>query len=118
MEKKNTLNYIYNETDLGAYPTSRIIPIIIYNYFNEDTLDTLIPVISLTNTNEIVLLGCFIYYKYLLNILEGYNKYKSLKIDIPNYFSSRSKKIYKKLPEIFREPLNKIFILQSRRSRR
>lgn len=95
--KKNNLNYIYNETDLGAYPTSRIIPIIIYNYFNEDTLDTLIPAISLTNINEIVLLGCFIYYKYLLNILEGYNKYKSLKIDIPNYFSSRSKKIYKNI---------------------
>lgn len=94
---KNNLNYIYNEYDLSAYPLSRIIPITIYNYYNKDTLDTLIPTLSITNNNEIVLLGCFIYYKYLLNILNGYNKYKSLKIDIPNYFNNKTKKIYKNI---------------------
>lgn len=95
--KKNNLNYKYNEYDMSAYSLSRVIPIVIYNYYNLDTLDTLVPVISVTNINELVLLGSFIYYKYMLNLLEGYDKYKSLKIDIPNYFSLKSKLFYKNI---------------------
>lgn len=95
--KKNNLNYKYNENDLMGTPLTRVIPIIIYNYYNIDTLDTLIPVINITNINEEVLLGSFIYYKYILNLLEGYDKYKALKIDIPNYFSIKNKIKYKNL---------------------
>ena len=93
--KKNNINYKYNELDYSARSLSRIIPIVIYNYYNEDTLDTIISIISITNINEEVLIGAFIYYKYILNILEGYDKYKSLKIDIPNYFSLKNKIKYK-----------------------
>ncbi len=95
--KKNNLNYKYNEYDLSAYSISRVVPIVIYNYYNIDTLDTLIPVISLTNNNQVVLLGVYIYYKYLLNLMNGYDKYKSLKIDIPKYFDKNSKKIFKNI---------------------
>lgn len=95
--KKNNLNYKYNEYDMSAYSLSRVIPIVIYNYYNLDTLDTLVPIISVTNINELVLLGSFIYYKYMLNLLEGYDKFKSFKIDIPNYFSLKSKLFYKNI---------------------
>lgn len=95
--KKNNLNYKYNEYDMSAYSLSRVIPIVIYNYYNLDTLDTLVPIISVTNINELVLLGSFIYYKYMLNLFEGYDKFKSLKIDIPNYFSLKSKLFYKNI---------------------
>ena len=95
--KKNNLYYNYNNNDLNSNPISRVLPITIYNYYNTDTLDTLIPVVSLTTNNEVVLLGCFIYYKYLLNLINGYDKYKSLKIYIPDYFNNETKKIYKNI---------------------
>lgn len=94
--KKNNLNYNYKE-DYSSYSLSRVLPIAIYNFYNEDTLDTLIPIISLTNNNEVVLLGSYIYYKYLLNLMNGYDKYKALKIIIPKYFSKNSKKYFKNL---------------------
>lgn len=93
--KKNNLNYNYNEYDTSGFCISRVLPIVIYNYYNNDTLDTLIPVLSITTSNEIVLIGCFIYYKYVLNLLEGYDKFKSLKIDIPNHFSNKNKILFK-----------------------
>ena len=95
--KKNNLNYSYKEDDFSSYSLSRVLPIAIYNFYNQDTLDTLIPVISLTNNNEVVLLGAYIYYKYLINLMDGYDKYKALKISIPKYFSKDSKKYFKKL---------------------
>lgn len=95
--KKNNLNYSYKEDDFSSYSLSRVLPIAIYNFYNEDTLDTLIPVISLTCNNEVVLLGAYIYYKYLINLMDGYDKYKALKISIPKYFSKDSKKYFKKV---------------------
>ena len=95
--KKNNLNYSYKEDDFSSYSLSRVLPIAVYNFYNEDTLDTLVPVISLTTSNEVVLLGSYIYYKYLINLMDGYDKYKALKMDIPKYFSKDSKKYFKKL---------------------
>ena len=101
--KKNNLDYIFNENSMNSNPISRVIPIVIYNYYNQDTLDTLVPVLKLTTNNKTVLLGCFIYYKYLLNLIEGYDKYKSLKIYIPDYFD---KKIVKKYKSILKGSIN------------
>ena len=95
--KKNNLNYCYKEDDFSSYSLSRVLPIAIYNFYNDDTLDTLVPVISLTNNNEVVLLGTYIYYKYLINLMDGYDKYKALKISIPKYFSKDSKKYFKRV---------------------
>ena len=95
--KKNNLNYNYKEDDFSSYSLSRVLPIAVYNFYNEDTLDTLVPVISLTTSNEVVLLGSYIYYKYLINLMDGYDKYKALKMDIPKYFSKDSKRYFKKL---------------------
>ena len=77
---------------LNSNPISRIIPIVVYNYYKLDTMDSLLKVVSITTNNDNVLLGCYIYYKYLLNIINGYDKYKSLKISIPTYFNSKVKK--------------------------
>ena len=95
--KKNNLNYCYKEDDFSSYSLSRVLPIAVYNFYNEDTLDTLVPVVSLTTNNEVVLLGSYIYYKYLINLMDGYDKYKALKMDIPKYFSKDSKRYFKKL---------------------
>lgn len=95
--KKNNLNYNYKEDDFSSYSLSRVLPIAVYNFYNEDTLDALVPVISLTASNEVVLLGSYIYYKYLINLMDGYDKYKALKMDIPKYFSKDSKRYFKKL---------------------
>lgn len=95
--KKNNLNYNYKEYDFSSYSLSRVLPIAVYNFYNEDTLDTLVPVISLTTSNEVVLLGSYIYYKYLINLMDGYDKYKALKMDIPKYFNKDSKRYFKKL---------------------
>lgn len=94
---KNNFNYCYNENDYSSYALSRVIPVLIYNFYNEDTLDTLIPVVSLTNNNEVLLLGSYIYYKYLLNLMDGYDKFKALRINIPDYFSKHSRKYFKNL---------------------
>lgn len=95
--KKNNLNYNYNDFDYNSSSLSRVLPIAIYNFYNEDTLDTLVPTIALTNNNEVVLLGSYIYYKYIINLMDGYDKFKSLKIDIPNCFSKKSKRYFKNL---------------------
>ena len=92
--KKNNLKYNYSDC-LNSNALSRIIPITIYNYYNTDTLDTLLSVVSLTTNSNTVLLGCYIYYKYLLNLMDGSDKYKSLKISIPNCFDKKTKKVFK-----------------------
>lgn len=97
LEKYSKKNVICEVDNNDISSIGRIIPIVIYNYYNEDTLDTLIPVLSVTNTNELVLVGEFILYKYILNILNGYSKFKSLKISIPDYFTESSKKVYKSI---------------------
>lgn len=94
--KKNNFNYEVND-EKSSYSISRVLPIVIYNFYNKDTLDNLIPVLSLTCDNEIVHLGCFIYYKYVMNLMEGVDKYKALKIKIPKYFSNNVVKCYKNL---------------------
>lgn len=97
LEKYSKKNIIFEIDNNDVSSIGRIIPIVIYNYYNEDTLDTLIPVLSVTNTNEVILVGEFILYKYILNILNGYDKFKSLKISIPDYFAESSKKVYKNI---------------------
>lgn len=97
LEKYSKKNIIFEIDNNDVSSIGRIIPIVIYNYYNEDTLDTLIPVLSVTNTNEVILVGEFILYKYILNILNGYDKFKSLKISIPDYFTESSKKVYKNI---------------------
>lgn len=95
--KKNNYNYELDENNLSSYAISRVLPIAIYDFYKSNTFDNFIQVISLTTNNEIVLLGCYIYYKYLINLMEGKDKYKALKIKVPKYFSKNSKKNYKDL---------------------
>jgi len=95
--KKNNFNYILNDNNLSAYPLSRVIPICIYDFYTNDLFDNLKNVISITSDNEIVHLGCYILYKYIINLMEGKNKYKSLKIKIPSSFSNELVNNYKRI---------------------
>ena len=95
--KKNNLNIEYNELDYSSYALSRIVPLILFNYYNEDDLDKLVSLISITNVNEEVLFGSYIYYKYVLNLLKGKDKYKALKMEIPKGFSNEVKNKYKNI---------------------
>ncbi|MBQ3021133.1 MAG: ADP-ribosylglycohydrolase family protein [Bacilli bacterium] len=95
--KKNNLNYNYNELDESSYALSRLLPIIIYNSINKDDYIIVNKVISLTNINEEVLFGSYIFYKYMLNLISGKDKYKALKFNIPNTFNKELVKKYKNL---------------------
>ena len=93
---KNNLDYDYNVNDISGYAISRVLPIVLYDYYKgENNFDKLIQVVGITTSNDIVLLGSFILYKYIINLLNGMDKYKALKIDIPNIFKSKSIKHYK-----------------------
>ena len=84
---KNNLDLDYDELDYSSYALNRVLPLAIFNKYKEDNLDKLVNIISLTNINETVLLGAYIYYKYVYNLLNGYDKYKALyKIEIPDGF--------------------------------
>ena len=58
--KKNNIECSLKEYNLNAYPISRIIPVVVYNINNEDSLENIIKVVSITTNNEIVLLGSYI----------------------------------------------------------
>ena len=61
--KKINLNIEYNELDTTSYSISRILPLAIFNYYEEENLDDLAILVSITNINDYVLLGNYIYYK-------------------------------------------------------
>ena len=87
--EKNNLNIVYDENDNSGYSLSKVLPISLFNYYKEDNLDKLVNIISITNVNDDVLFGAYIYYKYVHNILNGYDKYKALfKIEIPDGFDN------------------------------
>lgn len=96
-KSKNNLNYDYNEEDLSSYSLSRLLPLTLYYYKYEEDFSKLIQVIGLTTSNELVILGNYIMYKYIINLLNGIDKYKALKIDIPDIFKSKSKKVFKEI---------------------
>ena len=96
--KRINLNIEYNELDTTSYSISRILPLAIFNYYEEENLDDLAILVSITNINDYVLLGNYIYYKYIINLLSGYDKYKALlKIDIPDCFDKEIVNKYKKI---------------------
>jgi len=93
---KNNLDYDYKVNDLSGYAISRILPIVIYDYYKgENNFDKLIQVVGITTSNDVVLLGSYILYKYIINLLNGMDKYKALKIEIPSIFKNKSIKYYK-----------------------
>lgn len=94
--KKNNLEYDYKVNDLSGYAISRVLPIALYDYYKEENnFDKLIQVVGITTSNDVVLLGSYILYKYITNLLNGMEKYKALKIEIPNIFKNKSIRYYK-----------------------
>lgn len=94
-------NDIYSN---GNGSLMRILPlayIIYYKKYNNDEIYTLINNISsLTHGHEISILGCYIYIMYILNILNGKNKFESYnEIKKINYsiFSKQSLKVYERI---------------------
>lgn len=96
--KKNNFNYETDDKNHSAYTISRVLPVAIYNFYNNvSTIDNLTNVVLLTSTSEVVHIGCYIYYKYLLNLMEGKDKFKALQIKIPKTFNYDFVKLYKNL---------------------
>ena len=95
-KRKNNLNYDYKINDYSSYSLSRLIPISLYDYYKgENNIDKLMQIIGLTTSSDVVLLGNYILYSYIINLLNGMDKYKALKIEIPDMFKNKSIKVYK-----------------------
>lgn len=82
----------------------RMLPVALYTYygsFDDDELISLVrDVSSLTHANEVSVMGCFIYVKYVHLLLSGYDKYKAYqKLRNLNYykFSIDTRRHYKRL---------------------
>lgn len=95
--KKNNFNYELYDDNYSAYSISRVLPISIYNFYNKEELDDIVSVLSISTNNEVVVLGCYIYYKYIINLMDGKDKYRALKMKIPSIFKKESIKYYKNL---------------------
>ena len=82
--KKNTLEG-YKVGSSSAYFISKIIPISLYSYAKDNDFSNFLKIASIFSLNNEDILGLYIYNSYLINILNGLDKVKALKIDIPEY---------------------------------
>ena len=82
----------------------RMLPIAIYCYYNKynepEIYNIVKDVSSLTHAHEISVLGCYLYVIYMMNILNGVDKYESLdmlkKVNL-NKFSDEAINEYKRI---------------------
>jgi len=95
-KNKNNLNYDYNINDMSSYSLSRVVPIALYDFYKkENSFELFLQVVGLTTSNDVVLLGSYILYKYIINLLNGMDKFKALKIEIPDLFKNKTIKFYR-----------------------
>lgn len=95
--KKENIEGLDLDCSFSAYSLSRIVPFALYSYYKDSyDFSLFLEVITVTNTNKRVILSAYIYYRYLINLLDSCDKKKSLNIDIPNYFEE-DKILFKKL---------------------
>lgn len=96
-----------NDVDKNSTENSslkRILPIAFYVYYNHYTDEQIYSCVkefsSLTNTNEIVILGCYLYVRYLIFLLQGQNKdeaYHTLqKLDL-TFFTEEAISFYERI---------------------
>ena len=91
-------------SDNGNGSLMRILPIAYYVYYNKlndtEMLEIIKNTSSITHAHEISILGCYLYVKYIMYILDGldkkdaYNKLKKLNLDM---FSEESRKEYTRI---------------------
>ena len=95
----------------------RILPVALYSYtkrFNDSEIINLVnDISSLTHSHDISKLGCYIYVKYVIYLLEGYSKEEAYEKIQQNDYSSYSKEaiaVYDRILKnnIKKYPLNKI----------
>ncbi len=91
-------------SDNGNGSLMRMLPIAFYcfynNYSDEDTLALVREISSLTHAHEISILGCYIYVKYILFLLNGKDKLASLNmIKLVDYsmFSKETTNVYNRI---------------------
>lgn len=92
----------YNSNGNGSL--MRMLPIAFYCYYKNKNDDEIFDIVknisSLTHAHEISILGCYIYVKYIISILNGNEKFKSyeeLKKINYHYFSNDSLNVYKRI---------------------
>ena len=104
--------------DNGNGSLMRMLPIAIYCYYNKynepEIYNIVKDVSSLTHAHEISILGCYLYVLYIINILNGNDKYESLdilkKVNL-NKFSNEAINEYKRIlkENISKEKINNIY---------
>lgn len=94
------------ETDNGNGSLMRILPVAYYCYskkMNDEEIYQIVrDVSSLTHAHEISIMGCYIYVKYAIKLLEGKNlkeSYDEIKKHKYSYFSYNCKEKYKRIIE-------------------
>ena len=95
------------ESENGNGSLMRILPMAYYcyckNYNDEEVYDIVKKVSSLTHAHEISIMGCYIYVKFALELLNGNNiksAYKTIRKLKYQYFSDYCKKIYSRIIDI------------------
>ena len=95
------------ESENGNGSLMRILPMAYYcyckNYNDEEVYDNIKKVSSLTHAHEISIMGCYIYVKFALELLNGNNiksAYKTIRKLKYQYFSDYCKKIYSRIIDI------------------
>ena len=81
-----------NEYENGNGSLMRMLPIALYCFYkNEDIYDIVKNTSSITHAHEISVMGCYIYVNYVVNILNGIDKFTSYnmikKLDYQKYFN-------------------------------
>ncbi len=102
------------EDNNGNGSLMRILPVAIYSYYkkikDEEIISLTNDISSLTHAHEVSRLGCYIYVRYVMYLLDGYSKidaYDAIqKID----YSSYSLESLKKYSRILKENIKKIHL--------
>ncbi len=92
-------------TDNGNGSLMRMLPIVYYCYYKKVKAEEIYTIVrdvsSLTHSNEISIIGCYIYVRFLLNILNGKDKndaYRSLRrYNYGKYFKQETIDLYKRI---------------------
>ncbi len=92
-------------TDNGNGSLMRMLPIVYYCFYKKVKAEEIYTIVrdvsSLTHSNEISIMGCYIYVRFLLNILNGKDKndaYRSLRrYNYGKYFKQETIDLYKRI---------------------
>ena len=101
-----------NENNNGNGSLMRILPVALYSHYKKIDEKEIIKltndISSLTHAHEISKLGCYIYVRYIMYLLEGYSKIEAYDLIQKVDYSSYSKESLEKYNRILKDNIKKI----------